>query len=53
MMKEILNGGPISCSISITSEFNNYNGGVFKDETNATEHNHSINVVGWGVDETG
>jgi len=28
----------------------NYHGGVYIDHTNATDSNHDVEIVGWGVD---
>ena len=51
MMAEIYNRGPIACGISVTEElYKHYKGGVFYDKTNATEIDHDISVVGYGVD---
>ena len=53
-----LQRGPITCSIAITEEFQNYGGvffdgnasfAVFEDETGAVSLEHSISVVGYGV----
>ena len=53
MMAEIYHRGPISCAISVTEELVHFKGGsVFTDKTNASELNHEISVVGYGVDET-
>lgn len=51
MMQEIYQRGPISCSLASTPEFRNYTGGIFHDLTGVTEHNHALNVVGWGVED--
>jgi len=51
MMTEIYNRGPIACGVAATSAFIAYNGqGVFKDTTGATQIDHEISIVGWGVD---
>lgn len=54
MMSEIQARGPITCGIAVTPEFSfNYFGGVYKDTTGNMESNHDVEVVGWGVDESG
>lgn len=50
MMREIYQRGPISCGISVTDALLEYTGGIFTDMTNATEINHDISVVGYGVE---
>ena len=51
MMAEIYQRGPIACGISVTEElYKHYTGGVFYDKTNATDIDHDISVVGYGVD---
>ena len=53
MMSEIYQRGPIACGIEVTDElYKNYTGGVFYDRTNATNINHDISVVGYGVDSS-
>lgn len=43
---------PFKTLISINSELvKNYTGGVFYDTTNATEIDHDISVVGYGIDK--
>lgn len=51
MMAEIANRGPIACSIAVTPAFENYTGGIFSDPTGATNPEHSISILGFGVDE--
>ena len=52
MMAEIYQRGPIACGISVTEElYKHYTGGVFYDKTNATNIDHDISVVGYGVDK--
>ena len=52
MMAEIYQRGPIACGISVTDElYKHYKGGVFFDKTNATQIDHDISVVGYGVDK--
>ena len=53
MMNELYKNGPITCAMSVTSEFMNYKDGVFEDKTGATDLNHDISIVGWGEEEDG
>jgi hypothetical protein len=48
---EIAARGPIACSLCATDEFEAYAGGVFRDATNCTEMNHSIEIAGWGEEQ--
>jgi len=50
MMQEIYQRGPISCGVSVTDNLLEYTGGIFTDITNATDINHDISVVGYGVE---
>ena len=53
MMKE-LSRGPIICAMAVTDEFYyNYTGGVFIDETNCTDIDHLISLVGYGTSNEG
>jgi hypothetical protein len=43
---------PITCAFASVDDFDyNYRGGIYIDRTNATDSNHDVEVVGWGVDE--
>lgn len=48
MMNELLDG-PIACAIDATPQFDNYTHGIFNDTTGATDLNHIVSLVGWGV----
>ena len=50
MMNEIYKRGPISCGVAVTAEFEKYTDGIFEDTTGAKDIDHSISVVGWGVE---
>eukprot|EP00457_Paulinella_chromatophora_P003834 gb/GEZN01003842.1/.p1 GENE.gb/GEZN01003842.1/~~gb/GEZN01003842.1/.p1 ORF type:complete len:606 (+),score=79.37 gb/GEZN01003842.1/:44-1861(+) len=50
MMNELVAAGPISCTVCVTADFQNYQGGVFKDSTNCTDQDHEIEIVGYGTD---
>lgn len=42
------------CSIATCDDFDyNYHGGVYLNTKNATDVNHDIEIVGWGVDDDG
>uniref|UniRef100_A0A7S3NSC1 Peptidase C1A papain C-terminal domain-containing protein n=1 Tax=Euplotes crassus TaxID=5936 RepID=A0A7S3NSC1_EUPCR len=52
MMAEIAQNGPITCAIDATDElYYNYTGGIFEDKTGASDLNHGISVVGYGVED--
>lgn len=48
-----LQRGPIACSIAVTEDFENYDGGIFADTTGVTDHEHSISVIGYDTDADG
>ncbi len=48
MKAEMAARGPIACSLCATDEFEAYAGGIFRDATNCTDLNHSIEIAGWG-----
>jgi len=52
MKKEIFARGPISCGIGVPDDlYYNYNGGVYSsDDSGGIDH--SINVTGWGKNDT-
>ncbi|CAJ0565365.1 unnamed protein product, partial [Mesorhabditis spiculigera] len=49
MKAEIYNHGPIACGIAATKKFEDYAGGIYKEETDE-EIDHIISIHGWGVD---
>jgi cathepsin X len=52
IMAEIAKNGPVACAIDATDElYLNYTGGIFEDKTGASELNHGISVVGFGVED--
>ena len=51
MMQEILQRGPIACTVAVTDEFVAYSGGIFKDESGKVSLDHSIVVAGWGEED--
>lgn len=48
MMNEIMQRGPISCSIAVPASLEDYTYGIYYDQTGATREDHVISVVGWG-----
>lgn len=44
MKAEIYHNGPIACGIASTLKFDNYNGGVYKEQSNV-DINHIISVL--------
>lgn len=55
MMSEIVQRGPITCSIACPNDFVfNYTGGVYVDTSNSTaaDVDHDIEVVGWGHEDS-
>ena len=52
MMSEIMQRGPITCSIACPDDFIwNYTGGVYTDVNNSTDVDHDVEVVGWGHED--
>jgi cathepsin X len=49
-MQEIYQRGPIACGVAVTDGLLNYTGGIFHDKTGATDIDHDISVVGYGVE---
>jgi len=54
MQAEIIQNGPIECSIQATDAFDNYTGGIYYElqQGGKWDLNHSIAVVGWGHDSS-
>ena len=49
MMREIYARGPIECMMSDSLPvFVDYAGGIIRDGSNTTGHNHDVELVGWG-----
>jgi len=53
MKRAIAADGPIACSITATSQLEQYKQGVFSQATQASTPNHLVSVVGWDVDANG
>lgn len=53
MMNEIYQRGPITCSIAVTRELQNYTEGVFEDKTGRTNDDHVVSINGWGETKQG
>ena len=51
MKAEIFARGPISCSIQVSQEFVDYEGGIFAEHENPSLGGHAIEVTGWGVED--
>merc|ERR1712060_687463 len=53
-MAEVFARGPVACYLKSTpSVFNNYTGGVIRDDTNYTDIDHVVVIAGWGVEPNG
>lgn len=42
----------ISCKVSASQTFKQYLGGIINEITN-DEPNHEVNIIGWGINESG
>lgn len=51
LKREILTGGPVACTCSVTKEFSAYAGGIFNDTTGRVRPEHAVEVAGWGVED--
>jgi cathepsin X len=51
MKAELYKNGPISCGVSVTDNFEKYQGGIYSEKLSWPMINHEISVVGWGYDE--
>ena len=49
-MAEIFARGPIAVTVACPPAFENYTGGIFEDTTGDVSLDHSVEVVGWGVE---
>ena len=50
MMQEIYQRGPIVCNIAVPQLFRNYPGGIFTDSTKYQYPTHSVEIVGYGIE---
>eukprot|EP00455_Lapot_gusevi_P042960 TRINITY_DN5170_c0_g1_i2.p1 TRINITY_DN5170_c0_g1~~TRINITY_DN5170_c0_g1_i2.p1 ORF type:complete len:601 (+),score=211.68 TRINITY_DN5170_c0_g1_i2:77-1879(+) len=50
ILQELYTRGPVVCNIAVTDAFVSYSGGIFNDTTGKTEMDHSISLVGYGVE---
>ena len=50
MKAEIFNRRPIDCGVEVTERFHAYTGGVYEEHKAFWSINHSIAVVGYGVE---
>ena len=51
MLAEMYARGPIAATVAVTPAFENYTGGIFVDTTGKKTLDHSIELVGWGVED--
>ena len=51
MINEIYTRGPITCSVAVTQELQNYTGGIFEDKTGRTNDDHVVVINGWGEED--
>ncbi|EFA84586.1 peptidase C1A family protein [Heterostelium album PN500] len=49
MMAEIYARGSIACGVVVEDAFESYSSGVFTTNSQSTEINHEISIVGWGT----
>merc|ERR1712054_637503 len=47
---EVWARGPIAATIVVTPEFEAYTGGIFNDTTGKKSLDHSVELVGWGIE---
>jgi len=50
---ELVARGPIGAGMMVTSRFENYAGGIYKEQTGPIQINHEISIVGYGETSTG
>jgi len=48
MMAELYKGGPLACGIDATDAFENYTGGIYREESDGGI-NHIVSVIGWSI----
>ena len=53
MMQEIYQRGPIACSVAVPQSLDDYEGGIYCDDSGDVHTVHEISVVGWGETEDG
>jgi len=49
----IMTHGPVEAAFDVYSDFENYDGGVYKHTTGDQLGGHAIRIVGWGVNKKG
>lgn len=50
MKAEIYARGPIGCGITVTDNFEEYQGGIYEEHITYPYINHEISIIGWGVE---
>jgi len=48
IMKMIYEGGPVETAFSVYSDFENYDGGIYKHTSGSMAGGHAVKMVGWG-----
>jgi cathepsin X len=48
---EIYRRGPISCSMEVTDNFDNYQSGIYSEYKDNIKPNHVVSIIGWGQEE--
>ena len=51
MLQEVYQNGPITCGIAVPDSLEEYTGGIYCDDTGATEMVHAVSVVGYGEED--
>mgnify|MGYP000075358913 CR=1 FL=1 len=50
--EELVNRGPLVCSMIVTPKFREYTGGIYSEVTDdKVECNHEVSIVGYGIDK--
>ena len=53
IMAEIAARGPVTCGMCVTQAFEDYAGGVFRDDSGCRTEMHAISIAGYGTSEDG
>jgi cathepsin X len=49
IQNELYQRGPLACEIAANQAFDDYDGGIFYDETGFLDTNHIVSIVGYGI----